>query len=98
MAIAIGCGLPSEKGLVTSVVAGFLISAPGGSRFQVGGPAAAFIVVVAGIVEKHGIGALMTARFCAVLILIVAGLMKLAPVSDTFPGPLRSGSAAELAC
>lgn len=91
MAIAIGCGLPPEKGLITSVVAGFLISALGGSRFQIGGPAAAFIVVIATIVEKHGYGGLATATFLAGLILVVAGLMKLGTYIKYIPGPVTIG-------
>src|SRR5262249_46822669 len=54
MAIAIGAGVTPDKGLITAVVAGFLISALGGSRLQVGGPAAAFIVIVAEVVAQHG--------------------------------------------
>lgn len=91
MAIAIGCGLPPDKGLVTSVIAGFVISALGGSRFQIGGPAAAFIVVIAGVVDKHGIGGLLTATFCAGIVLIVAGLMKLGTYIKYIPGPVTIG-------
>ena len=54
MAIAIGAGVTPDAGLITSVVAGFLISAFGGSRFQIGGPAAAFIVIIAAVLTKHG--------------------------------------------
>jgi SulP family sulfate permease len=54
MAIAIASGAPPERGLYTAIVGGFLISALGGSRFQIGGPAGAFIVLIATIVERHG--------------------------------------------
>src|SRR5215217_7146784 len=54
MAIAIGCGVTPERGLYTAIVGGFLISLLGGSRFQIGGPAGAFIVLVAASIERHG--------------------------------------------
>src|SRR5262245_30091515 len=55
MAIAIACGVSPERGLFTAIVGGFLISALGGSRFQIGGPAGAFIVLVSATVERHGL-------------------------------------------
>ena len=55
MAFAIASGLKPEAGLITAIVAGFLISALGGSRVQIGGPAGAFIVIVYGIVLQHGV-------------------------------------------
>ena len=54
MAIAIACGLSPDRGLYTAIVGGFLVSALGGSRFQIGGPAGAFIVLIFSIVERHG--------------------------------------------
>lgn len=56
IAFAIASGVPPEKGLVTAVIAGFLISLLGGSRVQIGGPTGAFIVIVYAIVQEHGIG------------------------------------------
>ena len=56
MAFAIASGVPPQAGLYTAVVAGFLISALGGSRMQIGGPTGAFVVIVAGIVAKFGLG------------------------------------------
>lgn len=91
MAIAIGCGLTPDKGLITSVVAGFLISALGGSRFQVGGPAAAFIVIIADIVTRFGYPALLTTTFLAGLLLIVAGFLKLGTYVKYVPGPVILG-------
>lgn len=91
MAIAIGAGMSPDKGLVTTVVAGFLISALGGSRFQVGGPAAAFIVVIAHILSAHGAAGLMTAMFLAGLILVVAGFAKLGTYVKYVPGPVIIG-------
>ena len=65
MAIAIGSGAKPENGLFTSIVGGFLISALGGSRFQIGGPAGAFIVLVATVVEKYGMSGLFMATMMA---------------------------------
>jgi SulP family sulfate permease len=91
MAIAIGAGVTPDKGLITAVVAGFLISALGGSRFQVGGPAAAFIVIVAQVVAQHGPEGLATATFLAGAILVVAGLLKLGTYIKYIPGPVIIG-------
>jgi SulP family sulfate permease len=91
MAIAIGAGATPGQGLVTSVVAGFLISALGGSRFQVGGPAAAFIVIVAQVAHDHGWDGLATATFLAGLILVAAGFLKLGGYIRYIPGPVILG-------
>jgi sulfate permease, SulP family len=91
MAIAIGAGTTPDRGLITSVVAGFFISALGGSRFQVGGPAAAFIVIIANIVHLHGIGGLMTATFLAGFMLVAAALLKLGTYIKYIPGPVILG-------
>jgi len=91
MAIAIGAGVTPDKGLITAVVAGLLISALGGSRMQVGGPAAAFIVIVAEVVAQHGPGGLATATFLAGLILVVAGLLQLGTYIKYIPGPVIIG-------
>jgi sulfate permease, SulP family len=91
MAIAIGAGVSPDKGLITSVVAGFLISALGGSRHQIGGPAAAFIVVIVAVVDKHGQAGLLTATFLAGFVLIVAALLKLGTYVKYVPGPVILG-------
>lgn len=91
MAIAIGAGASPGQGLVTSVVAGLLISALGGTRFQIGGPAAAFIVMIAHISQDHGWSGLATATFLAGIILIVAGLLKLGTYIRYVPGPVIIG-------
>jgi SulP family sulfate permease len=77
MAFAIASGLKPEAGLVTAIVAGFLISALGGSHVQIGGPAGAFIVIVYGIVERHGVGGLLLATMLAGVLLVLMGLFKL---------------------
>ncbi|MFP5296607.1 MAG: SulP family inorganic anion transporter, partial [Alphaproteobacteria bacterium] len=61
MALAIASGAAPEVGLITAVVAGFLISALGGSRFQIGGPTGAFVVIVYGVISKHGYDGLLMA-------------------------------------
>jgi SulP family sulfate permease len=91
MAIAIGSGATPAQGLVTSVVAGFLISALGGSRFQIGGPAAAFVVIIVQVSEKHGMDGLMTATFLAGVLLVAAGLLKLGTYIRYVPGPVILG-------
>ena len=91
MAIAIAAGTTPDRGLITSVVAGLFISALGGSRFQVGGPAAAFIVIIAHIVSTHGMGGLMTATFLAGFVLIAAALLRLGSYIKYIPGPVILG-------
>lgn len=91
MAIAIGCGVSPGRGLVTAVVAGALISALGGSRFQIGGPAAAFIVIVAQVFAQHGDAGLLAATFLAGVILVVAGLIQLGGYIKYIPGPVILG-------
>ncbi len=76
IAIAIASGAPPAAGLVTAVVAGFLISALGGSRVQIGGPTGAFIVVVYGVIHDHGYDGLLTATLIAGVVLLVAGLLR----------------------
>src|SRR5438034_8852184 len=73
MAFAIASGLPPERGLYTAVIAGFLISALGGSRVQIGGPTGAFVVIVADIVMKFGYTGLALATFMAGILLILMG-------------------------
>jgi len=77
MAFAIASGLKPEAGLFTAIVAGFLISALGGSRVQIGGPAGAFIVIVYGIVQQHGLGNLLVSTAMAGVLLFVMGLTGL---------------------
>src|SRR3954464_1558638 len=73
IAIAIASGANPKAGLVTAIVAGFLISLLGGSRVQIGGPAGAFIVVVYGVIAQHGFDGLLLATLMAGLILIIGG-------------------------
>jgi SulP family sulfate permease len=91
IAFAIASGVSPEKGLVTAVVAGFLISALGGSRVQIGGPTGAFVIIVAGIVAQHGIDGLITATFLAGLILILFGAVGFGGVIKFIPYPVTLG-------
>lgn len=76
LAIAIASGADPAKGLVTAIVAGFLISMLGGSRVQIGGPTGAFIVVVFGVIAQHGYDGLVLATFMAGIILLIAGYFR----------------------
>jgi SulP family sulfate permease len=97
MAFAIASGLPPERGLYTAVVAGFLISALGGSRVQIGGPTGAFVVVVFGIVEHYGIGGLTLCTLMAGVFLIALGLLRLGGVIKYIPYPVIIGFTAGIA-
>ena len=91
IAIAISSGATPAQGLVTAVVAGFLISALGGSRVQIGGPTGAFIVVVAGVIADHGPDGLLIATFMAGMILVAAGLLRLGGLIVWVPRPVIDG-------
>jgi SulP family sulfate permease len=97
MAIAIGSGLPPEKGLFTAIVGGFLISALGGSRFQIGGPAGAFIVLIATIVERHGYDGLVLATLMAGAFMIAAGFLRIGTYIKYIPFPVTVGFTAGIA-
>src|SRR6266545_583400 len=87
MAFAIASGLSPERGIFTAIVAGFLISALGGSRVQIGGPTGAFVVIVYGIVQQHGVDGLIIATLMAGVILIVMGLVRLGGAIKFIPYP-----------
>lgn len=91
MALAIASGTTPTNGLVTAVVAGFLISALGGSRFQIGGPTGAFVVVVYGVIARHGYDGLLLATLMAGLILVVAGLARVGTWVKYIPEPVVTG-------
>ncbi len=91
IAFAIASGVTPDRGLITAIVAGFLISALGGSRVQIGGPTGAFVVIVSGIVAKHGIDGLLVATFLAGGLLVAMGLMKLGGVIKFVPQPVVVG-------
>ncbi len=91
IAFAIASGVSPEKGLYTAVIAGFIISAMGGSRVQIGGPTGAFIVIVYGIVQLYGVDGLIIATFMAGIILIMMGFARLGSVIKYIPHPLITG-------
>ncbi len=91
IAFAIASGVSPEKGLFTAVIAGFIISALGGSRVQIGGPTGAFIVVVYGIVQQFGINGLIMATAMAGVMLIIMGFARLGAVIKFIPHPLIIG-------
>jgi sulfate permease, SulP family len=91
MAFAIASGLKPEAGLVTAVVAGFLIAAFGGSRVQIGGPAGAFIVVVYGIVQQHGVLNLAISTVMAGLLLFVMGFTRIGSLVRYVPVAIVTG-------
>ncbi|MES1198771.1 MAG: SulP family inorganic anion transporter [Pseudomonadota bacterium] len=97
MAIAIASGATPAAGLVTCVIAGFLISALGGSRFQIGGPTGAFIVVVYGVIAAHGFDGLLIATLMAGVILVVAGLLRVGSWIKYIPEPVITGFTAGIA-
>ncbi|MFN3626632.1 SulP family inorganic anion transporter [Parvibaculum sp.] len=97
MALAIASGTTPDKGLVTAVVAGFLISALGGSRFQIGGPTGAFVVVVFNVIAVHGYDGLLIATAMAGLMLIGAGLLRAGTFIKYIPEPVVTGFTAGIA-
>lgn len=91
MAFAISSGVPPQAGLYCAIVAGFLISALGGSRLQIGGPTGAFVVIVYGIVAEHGIDGLFICTFLAGIMLLVLGLTGLGSAVKYIPRPVVIG-------
>lgn len=91
IAFAVASGVSPEKGLITAIIAGFLISTLGGSRVQIGGPTGAFIIIVFGIVEQYGIDGLIISSVMAGVLLVIFGLLKLGELLQYFPQPLVVG-------
>ncbi|WP_417597420.1 SulP family inorganic anion transporter [Pararhodobacter oceanensis] len=91
LAIAIASGAGPEKGLVTAIVAGFLISFLGGSRVQIGGPTGAFIVVVFGVIADYGYDGLVLATLMAGVIMLIAGLLRAGNLVAFVPSPVING-------
>ena len=97
MAIAIGSHATPAQGLYTSIIGGFVVSALGGSRFQMGGPAGAFIVLVAATVQQHGMDGLILATILAGLILMAIGYLRLGTYIKFIPYPVTIGFTAGIA-
>jgi SulP family sulfate permease len=91
LAIAIASGAKPADGLVTAIVAGFLISFLGGSRVQIGGPTGAFIVVVYSVISNHGYDGLVLATFIAGILLVVAGYFRFGSLISYVPEPVING-------
>lgn len=91
IAFAISSGVEPEKGIVTAVIAGFIISAFGGSKVQIGGPTGAFIVIVYGVVVKYGLTGLLIATMLAGVMLILLGLFRLGTIIKYIPYPIIVG-------
>jgi SulP family sulfate permease len=91
MALAIASGTTPDKGLITAIIAGFLISALSGSRFQIGGPTGAFVVVVYNVIDKFGYDGLLLATLMAGVLLIIAGLARLGTWIKYIPEPVVTG-------
>lgn len=97
MALAIASGVPPERGLYTAIIGGFLISLLGGSRFQIGGPAGAFIVLVSATVERHGYDGLVLATAMAGAIMLAIGLLRLGSYIRHIPFTVTVGFTAGIA-
>jgi SulP family sulfate permease len=91
IAFAIASGVTPERGLFTAIIAGFLISALGGSRVQIGGPTGAFVVIVYGIVQQFGVDGLIVATVMAGAILIALGVARMGTVIKFIPHPVVTG-------
>jgi SulP family sulfate permease len=97
MALAIASGTTPDKGLITAVVAGFLISALGGSRVQIGGPTGAFVVVVFNVIQQHGYDGLVVATLMAGVMLMIAGIARFGTWIKYIPEPVITGFTAGIA-
>ena len=91
IAFAIASGVAPERGIFTAIVAGFVISALGGSRVQIGGPTGAFVVIVYDIVQQYGVDGLAVATIMAGLMLIGLGLARLGGAIKYIPHPVTTG-------
>ncbi|WP_246666267.1 SulP family inorganic anion transporter [Aquamicrobium sp. LC103] len=91
MAIAIASGVSPDRGLFTAIVGGFIVSALGGSRFQIGGPAGAFIVLVSATAQRHGVEGLILATAMSGVLLMLAGYLRLGSYIKFIPYPVTIG-------
>src|SRR6516225_5337901 len=91
MAFAIASGVPPQAGIYCAIVTGFLISALGGSKTQIGGPTGAFVVVVLGIIARYGIDGLFTCTMLAGVLLVIMGITGLGAMVKYFPRPVVVG-------
>jgi len=97
IAFGIASGVGPTEGLVTAIIAGFIVSALGGSRVQIGGPTGAFIVIIYGIVQQFGLGGLAIATIMAGIMLVLMGIFKLGTIIKFMPYPIIVGFTAGIA-
>lgn len=91
IAFGIASGVSPEKGIITAVVAGFIISFLGGSKVQIGGPTGAFIVIIYGVIQQYGLSGLMVATMMAGVLLVLLGVFKLGTIIKFIPYPIIIG-------
>ena len=97
IAFGIASGVGPTEGLVTAIIAGFIVSALGGSRVQIGGPTGAFIVIIYGVVQQFGLGGLAIATIMAGIMLVLMGIFKLGTIIKFMPYPIIVGFTAGIA-
>jgi SulP family sulfate permease len=97
MALAIAVGVPPQHGLYTAIVAGIVVALTGGSKFQITGPTAAFVVILAPIVSREGLAGLLTAGLMAGVLLVVMGLARVGRLIQFIPHPVTTGFTAGIA-
>ena len=97
IAFGIASGVSPEKGIITAIVAGFIISLLGGSKVQIGGPTGAFIVIIYGIIQQYGFEGLTVATLMAGVLLILLGVFKLGTIIKFIPYPIIVGFTAGIA-
>ena len=91
IAFGIASGVSPEKGIITAIVAGFIISVFGGSKVQIGGPTGAFIIIIYGIIQQYGMQGLTIATLMAGVFLILFGLLRLGTIIKYIPYPIVVG-------
>lgn len=91
MAFAIACGLSPTQGLVTAIVAGFLISLFSGSKYQIGGPTGAFVIIIMGVLEQYHASGLLVCTLMAGLFLIILGFCRMGALIRFIPFPVTTG-------
>src|SRR5215217_1787803 len=91
IAFAIASGVTPDRGLWTAIIAGFLISALGGSRVQIGGPTGAFVVIVYGVVQRYGVDGLIVATMMAGVMLVLLGVARMGAAIKFIPHPVITG-------
>lgn len=97
IAFAVASGVSPEKGLITAIIAGFIISFFGGSRVQIGGPTGAFVIIIYALVEQYGIDGLIISTIMAGVILVLFGFLRLGALLKYFPHPLIVGFTSAIA-